>query len=317
MVHNASAGMKRRELCGGVVILDPRLLVAALIAAGAALILFLMLRHLGRRRRNARAFAPRAMAANAPRLLAEYESSKTQVEKLGAKTIAIIHDFDNPMHYNSPEREDLSTREAFEVLAEIRAAGEKTPLNIVLHTPGGMRFAGELIATALKDRPNTTAYVPYCAMSAGTMIALSCQKVVMGKHACLGPIDSQFGGFPADGFARLLKEKPVEQISDLWLMVSYVVEKDLKTARQRACELLNKAHFGRDDACQLTDFLASGDLPHSERIGRERAAEIGVNIAKEDCPEAVYKMVETRLELLHTMQGEPSFDPDMKAARKR
>ena len=293
---------------------DPRILTGILIAAAGLLILVAMLRQLRRKRARAALFAPRAMAAaNAPRLLAEYESSKHEVERAGAKTIAIIHDFDNPMSYNSPHREDLSTREAFEVLAEIRAAGEKTPLNIVLHTPGGMRLAAELIASALKDRPNTTAYVPYCALSAGTMIALSCAKVVMGKNACLGPIDSQFAGFPADTFARLMKEKPIENISDPWLMVSYVVEKDLKTARQRACELLNKAHFGRDEACQLTDFLASGDLPHGERIGRARAAEIGVNVAKEDCPEAVYKMVETQLELLRSMQGAQGLNAELKA----
>ena len=292
---------------------DPRILAAAVVAVAGLLMMLVLLRHLGRRRARALAFAPKRMAsASAPRLLAEYENSKSQVERAGAKTIAIIHDFDNPMHYQSPEREDLSTREAFEVLAAIRAAGEGTPLNIVLHTPGGMRMAAELIATALKDRPNTTAYVPYCAMSAGTMIALSCSKVVMGKHACLGPIDTQFAGFPADGFTRLLKEKPVDQISDLWLMVSYLVEKDLKTARQRACDLLNRAHFGNDDACRLTDFLSSGDMPHGERIGRARAAEIGVNVAKEDCPDAVYKMVETRLELLRSMQG-PNFEPDLKA----
>jgi hypothetical protein len=298
-------------------VVDPRILIAVAIAAVGLLILFAMLRQLRRKRARAAAFAPRAMAAaNGPRLMAQYENSKLESERSGAKTIAIIHDFDNPLSYNNPQREDLSTREAFEVLAEIRAAGEGTPLNMVLHTPGGMRLAAEMIATALKDRPNTTAYVPYCALSAGTMIALSCGKVVMGKNACLGPIDSQFAGFPADGFARLTKEKPIENISDLWLMVSYVVEKDLKTARQRACALLNKAHFGRDDACQLTDFLASGDLPHSERIGRARAAEIGVNVAKEDCPEAVYKMVETQLELLRTVQSPPSLEPNLKA-RKR
>jgi hypothetical protein len=296
------------------VILDPKIIVAAAVAVAGLLTMFAMLRHLGKRRARAKAFAPKPMAS-APRLLAEYENSKTQVERMGAKTIAIIHDFDNPMHYQSTEREDLSTREAFEVLAAIRAAGEGTPLNIVLHTPGGMRMAAELIATALKDRPNTTAYVPYCAMSAGTMIALSCSKVVMGKHACLGPIDTQIAGFPADGFARLMKEKPVENISDLWLMVSYVVEKDLKNARQRACDLLNKAHFGSDDACRLTDFLASGDMPHSERIGRARAAEIGVNIAKDDCPDAVYRMVETRLELLHAMQA-PGLDAELRTGRK-
>lgn len=273
-----------------------------------------MMRQLRTRHLRA-AIARRPQAMAGAQLLATFEESKARIERSGAKTITIVHDFDNPNSYADNKREYLSAREAFEVLAEIRAAGKDTPIDIVLHTPGGDRFAGELIATALKDRKNTTAYVPYCAMSAGTMIALSTEKVVMGDHACLGPIDSQFGGFPADSFARLLKEKPVQHISDFWLMVSYYVEKDLKNAKQRACDLLNKKHSPAPQSCALTDFLVSGDLPHSERISRARAAEMGVNVAKEDCPAPVYQMVESRLELLRTMQSPTGLDIDSKLKR--
>src|SRR5262249_26394457 len=48
------------------------------------------------------------------------------------------------------------------------------------------------------------------AMSAGTMIAMSCKEIVMGKHSSLGPIDPQTGGVPAHGiveeFARARDE---------------------------------------------------------------------------------------------------------------
>jgi hypothetical protein len=294
------------------VIVDPKLLVAGLCIVIASIVFALMMRALRSKRRLRAVLAPRGQAAVGMRQTADISGSTVQLRNNGAKTIAIIHDFDNPTAYDANKREYLSAREAFEVLAEIRSAGKDTPIDIILHTPGGDRFAGEMIATALKDRPNTTAYVPYCAMSAGTMIALSTEKVVMGNFACLGPIDSQFAGFPADSFERLLKEKPIQHISDFWLMVSYYVEKDLKTARGRACELMNRKHFAEPDACALTDFLVSGDLPHSERIHRERAAELGVNVAKDDCPAAVYQIVESRLELLRSMQGQNGFDPGAK-----
>jgi hypothetical protein len=245
-----------------------------------------------------------------PRLLADVDAGKARFQSNGTKTIAIIHDFGHPHGYQTDERKYLSTREAFEILAEIRSLGKDTPIDIILHTPGGEVFACELIASALKDRPNTTAYVPYCAMSAGTIIALATEKVVMGRYACLGPIDTQFFGFPIESFVRLLKEKPIQDVDDSTVLLAYLAEKELKSARQRACELLNKHHFGSDDACQLTDFLVSGDLPHSEQIGRDRAAELGVNIGKEDCPDAVYKLVEARLELFRTMDDKVGFGPD-------
>jgi len=295
--------------------LDPKLLIAGLCILAISFALALIQKQLRQRRLQA-AIAPRPQAMAGATFPADVDNSKTRLS--GAKTIVIVHDFDNPAAYENHRREYLSAREGFEVLAEIRSVDRNTPINIVLHTPGGDRFAGEMIANALKDRPNTTAYVPYCAMSAGTMIALATEKVVMGRHACLGPTDAQFGGFPADTFARLVKEKPIQHISDLWLMASYVVEKDLKSAKQRACELLNKKHFQNPDACALTDFLVSGDMPHSERIGRARAAELGVNVAKEDCPDEIYAMVEARLELSraangsNNSSGSSGFDPDTK-----
>ncbi len=230
-----------------------------------------------------------------------YANGTPKTESNGRKVIAVIHDFGHPQGHHTDERRYLSTREAFEILAEIRSVPSDTPIDVVLHTPGGEAFACELIAMALKDRPNTTAYVPYCAMSAGTIIALSTEKIVMGKYACLGPIDTQFFGFPIESFTRLLREKPIQNIEDFTVLLGYLAEKEMKTARQRACELLNKNHLGRDDACQLSDFLASGDMPHSEQIDRKRAIEIGINIANGECPAAVYDLVEDRLRIFKSM----------------
>ena len=286
--------------------LDPKLLIAGLCLFAISLALAFILKQL-RQRRLEKAIAPRPQAMAGPRLFADVDAGKVQSRSNGAKTIAIVHDFGHPYGHQSDERKYLSTREAFEILAEIRSVGKDTPIDVILHTPGGEVFACELIASALKDRANTTAYVPYCAMSAGTIIALATEKVVMGDHACLGPIDPQFFGFPIESFVRLLKEKPIQNVDDSTVLLAYLAEKELKNARQRACELLNKHHFGSDDACQLTDFLASGDLPHSEQIGRGRAAELGVNVGKEDCPDAVYKLVEARLELFRTMDDKVGF----------
>jgi hypothetical protein len=150
-------------------------------------------------------------------------------------------------------------------------------------------------------------------MSAGTIIALATEKIVMGKYACLGPIDTQFYGFPIESYIRLLKEKPLAAVSDEIVLLGYLAEKEMKSARARACELLNKAHFGPDDACQLTDFLVAGDMPHSEQISRERATQLGVNIVNGECPPVVYEMVEQRLRIYQSMDGSDGFGPDYQA----
>lgn len=73
-------------------------------------------------------------------------------------------------------------------------------LDLVLHTPGGRIGATEAIVRYLKSifGNNIRALIPHIAMSAGTMIALSCKEILMGRQSSLGPIDPQLGQFPAN-----------------------------------------------------------------------------------------------------------------------
>ncbi|MEA5004325.1 MAG: serine protease, partial [Christensenella sp.] len=85
-------------------------------------------------------------------------------------------------------------------------------LDLILHTPGGDIAATESIVGYLKSffGEDIRAFIPQIAMSAGTMIALSCKEIVMGKQSNLGPIDPQYGGISCQGvideFEQALKE---------------------------------------------------------------------------------------------------------------
>lgn len=74
-------------------------------------------------------------------------------------------------------------------------------LDLILHTPGGNTAATESIVKYLQAifGNDIRAFVPQIAMSAGTMIALSCKEIVMGKQSNIGPIDPQFGGMSCAG----------------------------------------------------------------------------------------------------------------------
>ncbi len=74
-------------------------------------------------------------------------------------------------------------------------------LDLILHTPGGNTAATESIVNYLQSLfgKDIRAFIPQIAMSAGTMIALSCKEIVMGKQSSIGPIDPQFGGMSCAG----------------------------------------------------------------------------------------------------------------------
>jgi ATP-dependent protease ClpP protease subunit len=85
-------------------------------------------------------------------------------------------------------------------------------LDLVLHTPGGNIAAAEALGRYLREIFGTDmrALVPHLAMSAGTMIACACERIVMGRQSSLGPIDPQFGGVSVDAvieeFDRAVQE---------------------------------------------------------------------------------------------------------------
>ena len=74
-------------------------------------------------------------------------------------------------------------------------------LDLILHTPGGNIAATESIVNYLKAMfgNDIRAFIPQMAMSAGTMIALSCKEIILGKESNIGPIDPQFGGMSCAG----------------------------------------------------------------------------------------------------------------------
>ena len=86
-------------------------------------------------------------------------------------------------------------------MAAIHGMDRARGLDIVLHTPGGEVAACESLVDYLRAMFGTDirAIVPQLAMSAGTMLACACERIVMGKHSSLGPIDPQYGGIPAHG----------------------------------------------------------------------------------------------------------------------
>ena len=91
----------------------------------------------------------------------------------------------------------LTAEELNGLMSVIHGMDWPAGLVLILHTPGGLTNAAETIVGYLRSKFSwIEVIVPALAMSAGTMIALSANTIVMGRQSQLGPIDAQL---PAGG----------------------------------------------------------------------------------------------------------------------
>lgn len=97
-------------------------------------------------------------------------------------------------------------------MAAIYRMDKARGLDLFLHTPGGSVAATEGIGDYLHSvfGGNIECYIPHMAMSCGTLLAMSCRKIFMGKHSCLGPIDPAIGPYRTDAVVEELDKAKKE-----------------------------------------------------------------------------------------------------------
>lgn len=102
-------------------------------------------------------------------------------------------------------------------------------LDLILHTPGGDVAATESLIEYLSSMfdGDIRAIVPQLSMSGGTMIALACREIIMGKHSNLGPIDPQFKGAAAQAILDEFEnaKKDIKRDPNLALLWQPIIEK--------------------------------------------------------------------------------------------
>jgi hypothetical protein len=84
------------------------------------------------------------------------------------------------------------TPEDIQGLMEVINGLSGEALDLIIHSPGGSAEATESLVSYLRTKfTNIRVIIPHAAMSAATMLACSADKLVLGKHSFLGPIDPQ------------------------------------------------------------------------------------------------------------------------------
>jgi ClpP class serine protease len=195
-----------------------------------------------------------------------------------SRVIVIIHRQEAMRFFGFPIARYIDLDDAEKVLHAIRTTPAAQPIDLILHTPGGLVIAALQIARALKAHPGrVTIFVPHYAMSGGTLLALSADEIVMSPHAALGPIDPQVGGMPAASIIKVAGEKPLSEVDDHTLILADIGQKAIDQLKSQACELI-RAPMTAEAAKEIADKLTSGRWTHDYPISVNEAKALGLNI---------------------------------------
>ncbi|MCX8033290.1 MAG: ATP-dependent Clp protease proteolytic subunit [Thermoleophilia bacterium] len=226
----------------------------------------------------------RMLAAARLRALARLERLR------GSRVIALIHRQETMSFLGFPLTRYIDIDDSEAVLRAIKMTDDDVPIDLIVHTPGGLVLAAEQIALALSRHPaKVTVFVPHYAMSGGTFIALAADEIVMDENAVLGPVDPQLGQRPAASVLKVLQQKPLAEIEDETIILADVAEKALKQVRKAVTSLL-EPKMGKDKAERVADVLSSGVYTHDYPITADEARELGLPVST-DMPKEVYDIM--------------------------
>ncbi len=216
-------------------------------------------------------------------------------KKRKSRVILLVHRQEQIGLFGIPIVKFINIEDSEAILRAIRTTPDDTPIDLIIHTPGGLVLAAAQIALALKDHPaKTTVIVPHYAMSGGTLIALAADEIVMDPHAVLGPVDPQLqvpnmGALPGPSIVKVAEEKGKEA-SDNILILADVSKKAIEQVKNLVYELL-KDRYPDEKAKELAHILTSGKWTHDYPITYKEAKELGLHV-KTDVPEEVYALME-------------------------
>lgn len=198
----------------------------------------------------------------------------------GRALIALVHEGD----------QGLDAEDATDFLTALAHLPHDHPVDVILHTHGGAATAANRIAAALVARPNTAAFVPFYAESAGTEVALATEEVFLGKDAHLSPIDIQIEGLPARDLVKLARKAGAEASEKLQLSAR-MAERMLRDEARTIDGLIHPQH--KKSRIKLAKRLTGGYTYHGERLGLGEAKKLGIAVSA-GVPAALYGFIGKR-----------------------
>ena len=187
-------------------------------------------------------------------------------------------------------------------------------ISLILYTRGGSTLAAWSIVNLIKQFCDTLeVIIPNKAQSAGTLISIGANTIIMTKQATLGPVDPSINtplnpgieGAPPDArvpvsveavngfleFAKSNMENPdANSIKDLIIQLSEKVHplvlgefyRSKTQIQMLSTKLLSKTRIDSEKIKDIVSFLCSESGSHDYTIHRREASDLGLIIEKPD-----------------------------------
>lgn len=228
-------------------------------------------------------------------------------QKRGSRAILLIHRQESISLLGIPLSRFINIEDSEQVLRAIRLTPPNVPIDLILHTPGGLVLATEQIARALiRHRAKVTVFIPHYAMSGGTMLAMAADEIVMDENAVLGPVDPQLGNLPAASVLKVLEEKPISEIDDQTLITADIARKAIRQVQRFVRALLEdevpEQKIKPENIDRIIETLTTGQVTHDYPILVEEAKDLGLPITA-GLPKEIYDLMELYPQ---PMSGRPS-----------
>ena len=207
------------------------------------------------------------------------------------RVIALIHRQERIGFLGIPLFRYIDINDSEEVLRAIRLTPPDMPIDLVVHTPGGLILSSEQIAMALRrHRGKVTIFVPHYAMSGGTLLCLAADEVAMDENAVLGPVDPRIGEYPAASILRVPRLKPPEEIEDRTFILVDIAAKAQNQMREFVTVLL-RDRMDAERADRLSRLLTQGTWTHDYPITFEEARDLGLPVTP-GMPAGIYRLMD-------------------------
>jgi ClpP class serine protease len=211
-------------------------------------------------------------------------------KKRGSRVIVLIHRQETMSLLGFPILRYIDIDDSEEVIRAVHMTDPDVPLDLILHTPGGLVLASYQIAHAIRSRRGkVTVFVPHYAMSGGTMIALASDEIAMAEHAVLGPVDPQIGEYPAAALIKLAESKPISDIDDRTWLLADMGRKAIEQIKFQVKSFL-EGRYPAEKAAELAQTLTEGKWTHDYPITYEEANHLGIHV-KNEVPPEVYQLM--------------------------
>ena len=185
----------------------------------------------------------------------------------------------------------IDIEDSEQILRAIRLTPDVIPIDIVLHTPGGLVLASEQIAYAIKKHPaKVTVFVPHYAMSGGALIALAADEIVMDENAVLGPVDPQVGGYPAVSILAAVEQKSKNEVEDRTLILADIAQKAVDQIHSLVKNLIVDK-MSEQEAELVANYLTKGRRTHDYPITCEELRGLGLTV-RCNLPTEIYQLME-------------------------